>query len=75
MDEIRLSEVVESGMQHEPNNDSITIMWKISCEEIDENAIDVLEKMLTFDESDALEALQEKPFGWEVCDHISLIRL
>ncbi|VDO40693.1 unnamed protein product, partial [Onchocerca flexuosa] len=65
-EEIRRAEVVESGMQHKPNNDSVTIMWKVSCEEIDENAIDVLEKMLTFDESDALAISRQKLFGWEL---------
>uniref|UniRef100_A0A1I7V9G5 Dystroglycan n=1 Tax=Loa loa TaxID=7209 RepID=A0A1I7V9G5_LOALO len=65
-EELRRSEVVESGMQHKPNNDSMTIMWKVSCEEIDEDAIDVLEKMLTFDESDALAISQQKLFGWEL---------
>lgn len=53
-------------MQHKPNDDSVTIMWKVSCEEIDEDAIDVLEKMLTFDESDALAISRQKLFGWEV---------
>uniref|UniRef100_A0A1I8EQ12 Peptidase S72 domain-containing protein n=1 Tax=Wuchereria bancrofti TaxID=6293 RepID=A0A1I8EQ12_WUCBA len=65
-EEVGRSEVVESGMQDKPNNDSVTIMWKVSCEEIDEDAIDVLEKMLTFDESDALAMLRQKLFGWEL---------
>uniref|UniRef100_A0A0R3RZC6 Peptidase S72 domain-containing protein n=1 Tax=Elaeophora elaphi TaxID=1147741 RepID=A0A0R3RZC6_9BILA len=65
-EEIRRSEVVESGMQHKPDNDSMTIIWKVSCEEIDEDAIDVLEKMLTFDESDALTISRRKLFGWEL---------
>ncbi|CAG9539417.1 unnamed protein product [Cercopithifilaria johnstoni] len=63
---VRRSEVVESGMQHKPNSDSTTIMWKVSCEEIDEDAIDVLERMLTFDESDALAVLRQKLLGWEL---------
>lgn len=45
----------------------MTIVWKVSCEEIDEDAIDVLERMLTFDESDALAVSGKKLFGWEVC--------
>ncbi|VIO87598.1 conserved hypothetical protein [Brugia malayi] len=65
-EEVGRSEVVESGMQNKPKNDSVTIMWKVSCEEIDEDAIDVLEKMLTFDESDALAMSRQKLFGWEL---------
>lgn len=65
-DEIRRTEVVESGMQHEPNDDSTTILWKLSCDEVDEEAIDVLEKMLSFDESDALSELKQKLIGWKV---------
>ncbi|MCP9265620.1 BMA-DGN-1 [Dirofilaria immitis] len=61
-----LTEVVESGMEHKPGNDSVTIMWKVSCEEIDEDAIDVLEKMLTFDESDSVAISGQKLFGWEL---------
>ncbi|KAL3982915.1 Dystroglycan (Dystrophin-associated glycoprotein 1) family protein [Acanthocheilonema viteae] len=64
--EVRRSEVVESGMQHKPNSDSMTILWKVSCEEIDEDAIDVLERMLMFDESDALAISRQKLFGWEL---------
>ncbi|VDK76672.1 unnamed protein product [Litomosoides sigmodontis] len=65
-EEVRRSEVIESGMQNKPNSDSMTIMWKISCEEIDEGAIDVLERMLTFDESYASLMLRQKLFGWEL---------
>lgn len=59
-------------MQNKPNSDSMTITWKVSCEEIDEDAIDVLEKMLTFDESYDLLMLRQKMFGWEVRANISL---
>ncbi|VDN04230.1 unnamed protein product [Thelazia callipaeda] len=73
-EEIRTTEIVKSGMHYKPVDDSTVIIWKVSCEEVDEDAINILEKVLTFDGSKAVTESQQKFMGWEIIPYLQLTK-
>lgn len=51
-------------MQHEPREQAATVLWEVSCDEVDGEALEVLERMLSLDESDVIS--KEMLVGWRV---------
>lgn len=62
-EEIRRSEVVESGMEHEPSPEDATLLWKVACSDLDDDATEILEKVLSLMDDDI--GLPWKLVGWK----------
>lgn len=67
MEGIRNAEVMQTGVdeQQKQNVETVVVMWKVSCEEVDEDAISLLEKALALDEDNTFS--EQKLLGWRVC--------
>ncbi|VDK21548.1 unnamed protein product [Anisakis simplex] len=63
-DEIRRSEVFESGLVDEPTSDDTFLLWKVSCNDLDDDGLEALENVLTLISDEAIE-LEHKPVGWK----------
>ncbi|KHN79184.1 Dystroglycan [Toxocara canis] len=63
-DEIRRSEVVESQTEDEPNPEDVTLLWKVACGDLDDDATEILEKVLNLLDDDT--KLPHKPIGWRL---------
>uniref|UniRef100_A0A915BI89 Peptidase S72 domain-containing protein n=1 Tax=Parascaris univalens TaxID=6257 RepID=A0A915BI89_PARUN len=63
-EEIRRSEVVESGMEREPSPEDATLLWKVACSDLDDDATEILEKVLSLMDDDT--GFQWKIVGWKL---------